>query len=163
MKNLTRFRIFLAPLSCIAVFLCTSLGSLVQLAISSPPAPTKSILPAAHGIPDIIAGYRVLAVRTSETTRCMAPGTAIVTIQVDTATIDEALLTTDVQAVYRELERLHPDSGISWYVEIVSPSGTFEEIVAGNDQLNSHFAEHDCLPPSVPISDIFPDETDGMP
>jgi hypothetical protein len=121
------------------------LSSLAQFTVDSiSEQPSTSLLPADHGLPDTIAGYRILAVKTSETTLCIPPGVTDLILQVDVSTVEEAMLT-DIHAVYRELERLDPDSGVRWRPTIVGPRVTFEGIVAGNARLNAFFAAHGCI------------------
>lgn len=163
MKNLTRFSIFPLTLFCAAVLLsgCIfSMGSLVQLMMDSTLEPNTSLLPADHGLPDTIAGYRILAVKTSETTLCTPPGMAHLIVQVDAPTVQEAMLT-DAHGLLRELERLDLNSVVRWRVEVVGPRATFEGIVAGNDRLNAFFVEHGCIEGlGGPVSRDLPDETE---
>jgi hypothetical protein len=152
MWDLTRFPILLVALSCNAalfglfVFLLSSLASLTTV---TTPEPTPGLLPADHGLPDTIAGYRIRSVRTSETTRCIPPGTAFVTIEVEALTVDEALATTDWRTVRSELERLHPE--IRWQIAIAGPGGNIEAGIAGNDRWNAVFANRPCLRLGGPI------------
>lgn len=153
MKDLRRFGIVLLALSCIAVLLSACnfpVGSFTQFVMGNSPTPNTSLLPADHGLPDTIAGYRVLAVETSETTACIQPGIVIIVLQVDASNLDE-MLSTDIDAVLQELNRLKPDRDVVWEFTLVGPDVTFEEFVAGNADVNSRFAGIGCESLGGPI------------
>jgi hypothetical protein len=159
MKRLVKFSVVPLLLSCIAVLLSAcafSASSLVQLVMGGSPTPNTSLLPADHGLPDTIAGYRVLSVRNSETTACIPPGTVIVTLEVDAPNVEEAM-STDVDAIRQELEHLDPDGGVRWVVEIVGGADVdLEARVAGNALWNEVFTEQACARLSGPLETLQP-------
>jgi hypothetical protein len=163
MKDRVKIRTLLLALGCLAalsvgIFALRGLANLASGGVTPPNASTFS---ADHGLPETIAGYRVLAVQTSETTACMRSGTARLVLQSDASNAQEAI-SMDVSAVYQELERLVPDSGLSWRIGIVGPNFTAAEIAVGNAQRNADYAENGC-PPRLggPIIILTPTELDA--
>jgi hypothetical protein len=68
----------------------------------------------------------------------------------------------DARAIYRELERLVPDSGINWQIELVGPGVTAGEIAVGNAQRNAIFADLRCFQSlGGPMATLAPTPTTG--
>jgi hypothetical protein len=146
MKDRGKVRFILLVLCGIAVLVSVGILStrwLAHLVTSDDPPPNVSTFPADHGLPETIAGYRVLAVRTSETTACMRSGRTRLIVQSDASNAEEAI-SMDVSAVYQELERLFPDSGLRWQIEVVGPNANAAQIALGNARRNADYAENGC-------------------
>lgn len=156
MRDRLKTRLFLLALCCLAALSVGifALRGLANLAAGGAPPPNASILPADHGLPDTIAGYPILAVKTSETTACIASGVVRLMVQVDASNALEARLL-DTSAIHEELKRLFPNSAVIWELELVSSEISAVRIAAGNAEWNALFAERGCFV-SQPIPTFLP-------
>lgn len=105
-----------------------------------------SYKPATYGIPDTIAGYTVLAVKTSENTACMLSGTKRIIVQTSDSDVDEFLRNNNPNAVQQELASLKLAT-TNWELEYVGPGVVWseEEFLSQNDEWNSQFRFSECL------------------
>jgi hypothetical protein len=124
-------------------------------AASTPSSNNSSYRPEAHGLPEVIAGYRILGVMTPENTACMPENSKRVVVQVAAPSVQSFLSgSPDVIAVRDELRRLYPD--IMWGLAIVGPNATAEQIARGNPEWNATFADRDCIRLGGPIPSRTP-------
>ena len=116
------------------------------------PSLSESYNPAYFGLPQTVAGYKVLAVLTSDNTACMSPGSRKLVLQAAhslAAQGDEVLSTTAGDAaVAAELrKRGLADFAREGWVR-VGPELTFDEFVMQAQDWNAHRREHGCEPPA---------------
>ncbi len=139
-------------------------------AISPTPYPTEqptSVLPPlldspeqfdpkTYGIPETIAGYKVLAVITSANTACWAPAPKQLVLQ-STASSADAFLNsgqaTDVEKAMKDLG-LNPSE---WSMSFGGPGSTREQVISGTQEWNRLMEKGGCVhsgpagPTSVPV------------
>lgn len=105
--------------------------------------------PANYGIPNIIAGYKVLAVFSSYNTICIPKDKIRVVVQVEERTVDSLLQSTTYQTIVAAFEQLN----ITVDVQIVGPEVEKEVILQENERWNSYARIHGCKKSQKP-SDI---------
>ncbi len=130
----TGFRIVPIIVTCIIV-----LGAVAILARTAAPAqsdPFAPFEPATFGIPDVVAGYRIVQVRTDENTACIQPGVMQLTIQPVNAMPGNPLASADGGDIVGALKALKPDAVIGLqYISIANPF-TREQFLEQNQQWN---------------------------
>jgi hypothetical protein len=88
------------------------------------PVPTSTLSdfdPAYYGLPDIIAGYQILAVETSENVACMPSGMMKLVLRASSPDSTTFLnQTPDITALERTLKTLYPNPA-HWDFEFVGP------------------------------------------
>jgi hypothetical protein len=140
------------------ILMISALGitAAIRSTAASPSRYTGSYRPADHGLPDVIAGYRILGVITPENTACTPAGTKRVVLQVAEPTVEDFLNSSpDFVAAQHELERIDPAT--RWGIAIVGPRTTAEQIARGNPEWNAAFADGNCVRLGGPI--ILPTPT----
>lgn len=86
---------------------------------STAPDPFAPYDPATFGIPDIVAGYRILAITTPDNTACMMPNEMRVLIQAVDPMPDNPMVDRNGGDIIFEVKKLHPD--IDWGLEYIMP------------------------------------------
>ena len=132
----------LAPTALLLVLL--SLGAPSAQAYSTTLPPAAPYLPAQYGLPDTIAGYKVLAVLTSDNTACMPPGAKRLILQTTQPTVEEFLETSDAAGIKAELEQKGFPEFAKWGVEIGGPDATFDKVVSENEDWNAFSRKYGC-------------------
>jgi len=110
--------------------------------------------PATYGIPDTIAGYKVLTVQTMENTACMSPETMRLTIQPVEPLPGNPLASQSNGDVRAELKKLKPD--VHWELQYIT-AGPYdrEKFIVGNATWNETMQSIGCLrtgPPGPTIT-----------
>lgn len=83
--------------------------------------------PATYGLPEEIAGYRLLVVQTPENNPCGRSDTTTVIVSSPYTDMGVFLTRNNITAVYGELGTIYP--GRQWQISVVDPSRTAEEII----------------------------------
>jgi len=130
-------------------------------------APTSALSPLAdspdqfdpktYGLPDTIAGYKVLGVVTSENEACVPPGRKILLLQTTDPTVQDYLKNfrqADVMKAMGEMGLNTPE----WNISVGGPSSTREQLVAGVQAWNHDREKYGCVQ-SVPPPTISPNST----
>ncbi len=98
--------------------------------------PTGLFDPASHGVPDTIAGYKVLAVITPENTACVGPNETRLVLQTNEPTEMDFLTRNDPSRVEDEITRLglteFARGGITWVGSEVSIEQFLTELKTWN-------------------------------
>ena len=108
--------------------------------------------PAYYGLPDTIAGYKVLAVLTSDNTACMPPGAKRLILQTTQPTVEEFLKTSDAAGIKAELEQKGFPEFAKWGVEIGGPDATFDKVVSENEDWNAFSRKYGCVTSGPPAT-----------
>ena len=100
--------------------------------------------PAVHGVPETLAGYRVLAVLTPDNTACMPLGVGRLVLQADQDSLEEHLKVGQLIDIGKALEQhdLRPDQ---WVIQVVGPGVTLEELIAENESWNEEAVRLGCV------------------
>lgn len=117
-----------------------------KLAIFSPaPTPTPDLFsPAYYGVPDTIAGHKVLAVISAQNSRCVPSNTLTLIVRVGAAdpqsylSSDEAR---DLNAAMKEFD--HP--GMFWSLNVIGPEVSLDNMQAEIEQRNELLKKIGCL------------------
>jgi hypothetical protein len=109
--------------------------------------------PARYGLDDTIAGYKILAVFSSDTQACMPPGNKILVLQArqpDLETFQTAVgpAVTDITA---DLRRQGIADVENWTMDFVGPTANLERILQQNRQWNEEMARSGCVKLGGPI------------
>lgn len=99
--------------------------------------------PAAHGLPDAIEGYKVLAVLDSVNTACMPVGLKRLVLQASEPSQEEFLAQYRPEAIQRALE-LRGLKTTQWLVQVVGPGASTEAFLAENDDWNNSAKRGGC-------------------
>jgi hypothetical protein len=91
----------------------------------------RSFDPAAHGIPDMLGGYKVSAVLTPDNTACMRAGTKRLLLRSHSITLESSIEGAGLDTVMQELADLGLTEGVEWQISIGGPVGTGEGIEVG--------------------------------
>ncbi|MBC8098816.1 MAG: hypothetical protein H7Y11_05195 [Armatimonadetes bacterium] len=114
-------------------------------------------LPAYYGLPDTIAGYKVLAVMTSENTECIGiPGQQRLVIQVTEPDLDHYLSGDTYDVLQKAVAAL---GNSSTTIMITGPGADFETLVSENERWNQVRKQNGCFKLGGPI--IIGTETTG--
>ncbi len=125
-----------------------------QAAASRTPPSTLPILidaplqfePKTYGIPDVIAGYKVLAIVTAENTACLRPGEKILVLQSTAATVDEFLKSAPAETLTQGMDQAGMKSA-EWEISIAGPQTTLDSLVANTQASNREVMKTgDCGP-----------------
>ncbi|MEO8610984.1 MAG: hypothetical protein ABI690_24015 [Chloroflexota bacterium] len=112
--------------------------------ITSTPDPFASYAPATYGIPDSIAGYEVLAVKTLENTACMMPDTMLLLLQSDKENVDAFLESANPQTILEALKNLGLKVAIE--LEYMGPdTWDKEQFISNTDEWNRTMKSGGCL------------------
>ena len=103
--------------------------------------------PAHFGVPDVIAGYEVLVVQSSENTRCFLDNRWRFTLRSSSSGMEGFIRSNNTAAIWEELESLSIPPDIEWGVGTVSPNVTKDYIVRTIRERNIMFGEGNCPPP----------------
>jgi hypothetical protein len=106
--------------------------------------PTGSFEPAAYGVPDTIAGYKVLAVINSNNTACVSPDDKRLVMLTDAPSEAALLSNHQTDLVMSEAVRL----GLADYAKTivwVGPGTTAEQVVAQARISNQNALENGCV------------------
>ena len=117
--------------------------------------PTGPFDPASYGVPDSIAGYKVLAVISANNTACVGPDDKRLVLLTDEPTVMDTVNKSQIDAVNVEAARLgltdYTKGGIQW----AGPGTTTQQVVAGLQEWNKAIAAAgSCLqtgPIPVPV------------
>jgi hypothetical protein len=97
---------------------CVKLGG-PAIIITPTPDPFAPYDPATYGIPEIVAGYRIVIVQTAETNPCIQPDEMRLTIQAVDPSPDNPMVPREGGDILFELEKLKP--GIKWGLAYIMP------------------------------------------
>jgi hypothetical protein len=105
--------------------------------------------PAIYGIPDEIAGYKVLAALTSENLVCFQEDQRRLVLQAPEQNMNDLIENSDQQAIDQELSKLDDD----WSISIVGIGIDREQVWSQNEKWNLHAIKNGCaiLGPDGPI------------
>lgn len=104
-----------------------------------------------YGLPDVIAGYRVLLVKTEENTLCLAPkGAKVIVLQSPQPNVNAFLASGDSTAVSQELEALGKSAKDQWSLQIVGPGISREQIITSIEEMNV-FWKNGCATNALPF------------
>jgi len=134
---------------------------------ATPSADPKSTYdPATYGIPDTIAGYRVLAVKTLENTACMLPNTLQLILQASNPNVESFLENNRSDQVQAELAKLQLTRlVVRWETTFAGPAlvWDWDKFISGNDEWNAQMKRHGCLKLGPPRYGNNGDEVPGTP
>jgi hypothetical protein len=108
----------------------------------------ESYDPKTYGLPDEIAGYKVLVVVTSENQACMPPGMKSITVQ--TLDVDGFLQNQQSPDIFEAMEALGLNM-TEWGVGIVGPGTNREQIIQGVQEWNKDMHNSGCTTTGGPI------------
>jgi hypothetical protein len=97
---------------------CIILGGPIII-ITDTPDPFVPYAPATFGLPEIVAGYRIVTVQTSGNIPCMAVNQIRLTIQAVDPSPDNPMAARDGGDISFEVKKLHPD--IDWQLQYIMP------------------------------------------
>jgi len=101
--------------------------------------------PAAYGIPDMIAGYKVLAVKTAQNTLCLKSGIVRLTLQASEPDIVSFLANSNSQSVRQILNQLDLEMPYDWSLEYVAPGKWDRQaFVTSHAELNEYLRVNGC-------------------
>lgn len=100
--------------------------------------------PALYGVPETLAGYRVLVVLTPTNTACMPPDVGRLVLQADQRSLEEHLQVTQPIDIERALEK-HGLRPHQWMIQTVGPGVTREEVIAENESWNEQAMRLGCV------------------
>ena len=109
-------------------------------ASNNTPTPNTSYAPAAYGIPNIVAGYKIFAVLTSENTMCMLLGAKRLVLQSSQPEPDYP----DTSSVTQELKERGIKDIDQWEIMIVGPGTNLEQFLAENEKWNADAKKNGC-------------------
>jgi hypothetical protein len=110
------------------------------------PAPENPYNPAQYGVPDILGGYKVLAILTLRDVACMPPQVKRVLLQAHQRTVHEYLQQPQPLAeVLTYLHQLPGEANTKWQLSMVGPGVTIEKVEANNKSWNAEFVNRPCL------------------
>jgi hypothetical protein len=111
---------------------CINIGVPITL-VTETPDPFAPYAPATYGLPEIVAGYRIVAVHSSSNTPCMAVNQIRLTIQAVDPSPDNPMVDRNGGDIIFEVKKLHPD--IDWQLEYIMPQpitqADHEQFLAG--------------------------------
>jgi hypothetical protein len=116
---------------------CVKLGG-PAIIITPTPDPFAPYNPLTYGIPEIVAGYRIVIVHTPETDPCMSPDEMRLTIQAVDPSPDNPMVPREGGDILFELEKLKP--GIKWGLGYIMPVPFDRE-----QFVNQHAQQNDCV------------------
>ncbi len=101
--------------------------------------------PATYGIPDEIAGYQVLAVKTKENTVCFGGASNRVNVVLRAPQTDMAsgILNNNTDEVRRVLNQIDPNK--DWQLSLLSPNFTANYVISSIKANNKFFARSGCI------------------
>ena len=109
-------------------------GTMTNLAVTIPTGPFD---PASYGVPDSIAGYKVLAVISANNTACVGPDDKRLVLLTDEPTVMDTVNKSQIDAVNVEAARLgltdYTKGGIQW---AGGPSATTQQFAANLPKWN---------------------------
>jgi hypothetical protein len=106
--------------------------------------------PKTYGLPDTIAGYKVLGVVTSENTACRPPGRNTVVLQTTDPTVQDYLKNSRAADVMKALAGLGLNT-TKWDFSIVGLYYTREQLVASAQANNHEMEKYGCAYSGGPI------------
>jgi hypothetical protein len=113
-------------------------------AFSAPPTWMTPYEQAKQGLPDTIAGLRVLAVLTPGNTACLPPGEKRLVLQAAQPDIESYLGTSNYAAITADLNQKSIDEYVQWNVEIVGPGTTLDQFLGENERWNGQRQKSGC-------------------
>lgn len=138
----------IAPSLVLFVCLLLSIGILlisVGIVPVTSASPSNPYDPSLHGIPATLAGYKVLAVFTPETTACMPEGFKRLVLQTQQPSMNNYLNESQPETIEDALK----ENGISditqWDIQIVGPGFSLNQIIAANESWNEAFTNGECI------------------
>lgn len=155
-----QFRFLFMPIVFILLVIVFSIAILRQSPVSASSlrgenAPTARTIydPAPYGIPDVLAGYKVLAVLTSENTACIATGEKRLVLQSSQQQVD---VINHSDAIDQELNKLGVTDVNTWEIMLVGPGITQEQFLAENEKWNTVFKKSECVKLGPITNPVFP-------
>ena len=154
-----RVLVLFLVLGIILVGLAPMIGALLLAGSSSPTSPNDLNLPATYdpahyGLPPTIAGYKVLAVLTSDNTACMPPGTKRLVLQSSQPNVESYLAQSDPAAIERELERLGFADFYGGGIEIDGPASITQAFLSELKKWNDFSQKYGCVT-SLPAATVL--------
>jgi hypothetical protein len=108
--------------------------------------------PKTYGLPDTIAGYRVLGVVTPKNKACIMDGSNTLVLQTTDPTVQDYLKSfrqTDVMKAMSEMGL----NTTGWNISVAGPGSTREQLIAGVQAWNKENEKYGCAysePPGIP-------------
>lgn len=113
--------------------------------------------PKTYGLPDTIAGYKVLGVMTSENEACVPPGRKILVLQSTEPTVQDYLKNFRQADVMKAMSEMGLNT-TEWNISVSGPGSTREQMIAGVQAWNKDREKYGCVQ-SVPPPTISPNST----
>ena len=120
---------------------------------TSTPTPVSPYSPSNYGLPNTIAGYKVLAVLTDNTLACMMPGKKRLILQANQASIEDYLKASDPMALDTALHQVGLTTD-EVEIEVVGPTTTLDGILLEIQKWNEDRKKHGCVTsaPAIPLT-----------
>jgi|SRR6266496_4044302 len=116
-----------------------------SLSPAASPETTRLYDPEQYGMPDILGGYKVLAVFISQDVACMPSGSKKILLQATEPNVQEYLAhPKPVRDILQILQQFPGEEETNWQIEFVGPGVTLEEIVSNIESWNSLFVNKPC-------------------
>ena len=128
-------------------------SSTIDPHVTSTPTPVNPYAPSIYGIPDTLAGYKVLAVLTADTEACMQPGKKHLILQTSQTNVEDFLKAVDSKAIDTALRQagLTPDEV---EIMIAGPGATLDVMFLEIQKWNEDRKKHGCVTsaPAIPLT-----------
>jgi hypothetical protein len=107
--------------------------------------------PKTYGLPDTIAGYKVLGVVTSENKACMAPGTKDLVLLTTEPTVEDYLKNSRPADVLKAMGELGLNT-TEWGISFAGPGATRDQLITGVQEWNNEMEKYGCVysGPAIP-------------
>lgn len=130
----------------VAVLGIASIGSVRPPSYAQLPSSTDSPVigsyePGQYGLPDFIAGYKVLAVLTSDNTACLETNTKRLVLQTTDPNVENFLSHSHPEAISQALEQLGLTKSALWDWEVVSADISSQEVMEHIQRWNQDMAQ----------------------
>jgi len=144
---------FKARMVLVSVLLISLLSSYNVQATQANSQGVAKYAPLSYGIPNTIAGYKTLAVFSSDDTMCMKAGNNRLILQTTEQSVDTYLLNSSSEEIKNALElQLSTATSLSqakkdianWHVEIVGPGVTLERVMSEHQKWDEDAKETGC-------------------
>lgn len=121
------------------------------------PDPFATYDPAAYGIPDMIAGYKVLAVKTLQNTACMMPNAIRLLLQSSQQDVENFLENSESQIINNEIEKIELILSSKLEIEYLGPGVWDKDLfILRNDLWNKEMKNGGCTLVGGPAQAITP-------
>ena len=116
------------------------------------PEPTRLYDPAQYGVPNVLGGYKVLAVLNPDDVACMGSRSKRIVLQTTEPNVHEYLESPKpIREIVEYLKQIPGEEETNWQVEVVGPRTTTERIAANLVDWNSAFSERPCFNTGGPV------------